>query len=51
MIDYLQSEYRYSAQQAYELCSVAVQLRVSALPNIPNISATALLPLNIFNLS
>jgi len=39
----------FSPQQAYVLCIVAVQLRISALPDIPNASVTALLPLGIFD--
>ncbi|MDN5857916.1 MAG: acetamidase/formamidase family protein, partial [Pseudonocardia sp.] len=45
MIDHLVIERGFSRQQAYVLCSVAVQLRISALPDVPNASVTALLPL------
>jgi formamidase len=49
MIHHLVSEYGYTRQQAYAICSVSVQLRISALPDIPNASVTALLPLDIFS--
>lgn len=49
MIDHLVIDRGFSPQQAYVLCSVAVQLRISALPDIPNASVTALLPLGIFD--
>lgn len=47
MIDYL--EHRgFTRQQAYALCSVAVDLRVSQVVDVPNFIVTALLPLDIF---
>jgi formamidase len=48
MIAHLVAEYGYTRQQAYAICSVAVQLRVSSLPDVPNAAVTALLPLDIF---
>jgi formamidase len=48
MIAHLVAEYGYTHQQAYAICSVAVQLRVSSLPDVPNAAVTALLPLDIF---
>jgi formamidase len=48
MIAHLAAEYGYTRQQAYAICSVAVQLRVSSLPDVPNAAVTALLPLDIF---
>ena len=48
MIDHLVTERGFDRQQAYALCSVAVDLRVSALPDVPNMVVTALLPLDIF---
>lgn len=49
MIDHLVAEYGYDRQQAYTLCSVAVDLRISELPDVPNMLVTALLPLGIFD--
>lgn len=47
MIDYLQPR-GFTAQQAYALCSVAVDLRVSETVDVPNVMVTAILPLDIF---
>jgi formamidase len=38
----------FDRQQAYALCSCAVDLRVSQLVDVPNLLVTALLPLDIF---
>ncbi len=47
MIDYL--EHRgYSRQQAYAICSVAVDLKVSQVVDAPNFIVSAVLPLDIF---
>jgi len=48
MIDHLTAEYGYSRQQAYALCSVAVDLKVSELVDVPNFIVSAFLPLDIF---
>jgi formamidase len=48
MIEYLQHERRYSRQQAYALCSVAVDLKISELVDAPNFVVSAFLPLDIF---
>lgn len=48
MIDHLQSEYGYTGQQAYALCSVAVDLNVSEVVDVPNFVVSAFLPLDIF---
>lgn len=48
MIDYLVDEYDYTPQQAYAICSVAVDLKISALVNVPNVLVSAFLPLDIF---
>ena len=37
-----------TAQQAYALCSCAVDLRISQVVDVPNFLVTALLPLDIF---
>ncbi len=38
----------FTPEQAYVLCSVAVDLRVSQAVNLPNVLVSALLPLDIF---
>lgn len=38
----------YTPQQAYAICSVAVDLHVSQVVDVPNFIVTALLPLDIF---
>ena len=38
----------YDRQQAYAICSVAVDLRISQVVDVPNPIVTALLPLDIF---
>ncbi len=48
MIEHLESR-GYTRQQAYALCSVAVDLRVSQVVDVPNFIVSALLPLDIFN--
>lgn len=49
MIDHLSATYGYSRQQAYALCSVAVDLKVSQVVDVPNVLVSALLPLDIFD--
>jgi formamidase len=48
MIDYLVHERGYNRQQAYTICSVAVDLTISELVDVPNILVSAFLPLDIF---
>ncbi len=48
MIDYLGHERGYSRQQAYALASVAVDLKISELVDVPNFVVSAFLPLDIF---
>ncbi len=48
MIDHLVEDRGYSAQQAYAICSVAVDLQLSQVVDVPNYTATAILPLEIF---
>ena len=48
MIEHLRSAYGYSSQQAYALCSVAVDLKVSQVVDVPNVLVSAFLPLDIF---
>ena len=48
MIDYITSTYGYDRTQAYMIASVAVDLRIAQLVDIPNVGVTAILPLDIF---
>ncbi|TFV67604.1 UNVERIFIED_ORG: acetamidase/formamidase family protein [Bacillus sp. AZ43] len=47
MIDHLTAEYGYTPQQAYALCSVAVDLRISQVVDAPNVLVSAFLPLDV----
>lgn len=47
MIDYLETR-GFSRQQGYAICSVAADLRVSEVVDVPNFIVTALMPLDIF---
>ena len=47
MIDYLGTR-GLDPQQAYALCSVAVDLRISQTVDVPNLLVTAILPLDVF---
>jgi formamidase len=38
----------WSRQQAYAICSVAVDLKVSEVVDVPNFVVSAFLPLDIF---
>jgi len=38
----------WTREQAYVLCSVAVDLRVSNVVDVPNVTVSALLPEDIF---
>jgi acetamidase/formamidase len=48
MIDHLASEYHLTRSQAYCLCGVAVDLKISQIVDAPNFMVSAYLPLNIF---
>lgn len=48
MIDYLGREYRLAPEFAYTLCSVAVDLRISEVVDVPNWVVSAYLPKAIF---
>ncbi len=48
MIDYLVDTCGYTREQAYCICSVAVDLHISQIVDIPNYTVTAFLPLGIF---
>jgi formamidase len=47
MIEYLQQR-GYNRQQSYSICSVAVDLRMSEVVDVPNFVVTAFLPMDIF---
>ena len=47
MIEHLQTR-GFTHQQAYALCSCAVDLRISQTVDVPNLLVSALLPLDIF---
>ena len=48
MIDYVVETYGYTREQAYALCSVAVDLSISEIVDVPNFVVSAFLPLDIF---
>jgi formamidase len=48
MIEHLQARHGYDDRQAYHLCSVAVNLHISQIVDLPNVTVTAFLPLDIF---
>jgi formamidase len=48
MIDHLCADGAWTRQQAYAICSVAVDVKVSELVDVPNFVASAFLPLDIF---
>ena len=48
MIDYLVAERGFTRQQGYAICSVAVDLKISELVDVPNFVVSAFLPLDIF---
>jgi formamidase len=48
MIEYIMSEYGYDKAQAYMIASIAVDMRIGQLVDVPNVGVTAILPLDIF---
>src|SRR5690606_41720039 len=48
MIDHLTREYGLDAPTAYALCSVAVNLRISEVVDMPNWVVSAVLPRHVF---
>ncbi|ABK73843.1 acetamidase/formamidase family protein [Mycolicibacterium smegmatis] len=48
MVDHLSVDRGFTRQQAYALCSVAVDLRLSQIVDAPNILVSALIPTDIF---
>tara|TARA_B100000989_G_C19485624_1_gene447294 strand:- start:1018 stop:1260 length:243 start_codon:yes stop_codon:yes gene_type:complete len=49
IVDYMEKTYGYKRQQAYIIASVAVDLRIAQLVDVPNVGVTAILPFDIFN--
>lgn len=49
MIDNITDGWGFSRQQALMLCSVAVDLRISQVVDVPNLTVSALLPLDVFS--
>ena len=48
MIDYIADAWSFTREQAYCLASVAVDLRVSQVVDVPNMTVSAVLPLDVF---
>ena len=48
MIEWMGREHGLDAMQAYLLCSVAADLRISEIVDVPNFVVTAYIPLGIF---
>ena len=48
IIDYIMAEYGYDKTQAYMIASIAVDMRIGQLVDVPNVGVTAILPLDIF---
>ena len=48
MIDYLVETRGLTREQAYILCSVAVDPRIGQLVDAPSVGVTAILPLDVF---
>jgi formamidase len=48
MIDHLEATNGFERPAAYALCSVAVDLRISEVVDVPNPVVSALLPLDVF---
>ncbi|HEX2891130.1 acetamidase/formamidase family protein [Vineibacter terrae] len=49
MIDYIADAYSFTREQAYCLASVAVDLRISQVVDVPNMTVSAVLPLDVFD--
>lgn len=49
MIDYLVNEHELTREQDYVLCSVAVDLRIGQVVDVPNYVVTAVLNLDVFD--
>lgn len=49
MVDRLSEDRGFTHQQAYALCSVAVDLRISQIVDVPNVLVSAMVPTDIFD--
>jgi formamidase len=49
MIEYMVANHGLTPQQAYLVASVAVDLRIGQVVDVPNVGVTAILPLDIFD--
>ena len=49
MIDYIEKEHGLTPEQAYVLSSVAVDLRIGQVVDVPNYVVTATLNLSVFD--
>ena len=49
IIDYMVANHGLTHEQAYVVASVAVDLRIGQLVDVPNVGVTAILPLDIFD--
>jgi acetamidase/formamidase len=47
LVEWLTQEARMTAEEAYALCSVAAELRISQLVDLPNMTVTAFFPLGV----
>jgi formamidase len=48
MVEYLVSDHNLTRQQAYAICSICVDLKISQIVDAPNFLVSAVLPLDIF---
>jgi len=48
MIGYIMAQYGHDRTQAYMIASIAVDMRIGQLVDVPNVGVTAVLPLDIF---
>ena len=48
MVEHISNRYGYDRTQAYIIASIAVDLRIAQLVDVPNVGVTAILPTDIF---
>jgi formamidase len=48
MVEYLVSEQNLARQQAYAICSICVDLKISQIVDAPNFLVSVVLPFDIF---
>jgi formamidase len=49
MVDYIGDRFGFSPENSLVLASVAVNLRISQIVDVPNVTVSAFLPLEIFD--